>query len=116
MSRGLKENKPCVIWHITAHAYRPTSVALTDCPKSPLSVRIYLFVNIGTHPFHNFSQGQLDLAMLTGEMIEDIIGAAPTSLQPKQSHTRARSHRGGTDRCTTGPGCEIAAKQRATPD
>lgn len=64
------------------------SVALTDCPKvAPL--RQNLFVCQYWHsPFHNFSQGQLDLAMLTGEMIEDIIGQPQHPCSQNRAHTR----------------------------
>lgn len=71
----------------TVRALRLPSAALTDRPKvAPLCQNLFV-CQYRRSPFHNFSQGQLDLAALTGKMIEDIIG--------RHQHPRSqnRAHR-----------------------
>lgn len=58
MSGRLKENLPCLIWQwLYSSCLQAHVCSLDRLPKSRPSVRIYLFVNIGTHLFTTFPKG-----------------------------------------------------------
>lgn len=89
--RGDKEKNRHASSGSTFRALRPPSAALTGRPKvAPLCQNLFV-CQYRRSPFHNFSQGQLDLAALTGKMIEDIIGRHQHPCSQNRAH-RERTH------------------------
>lgn len=78
--------------HAVSHlvsAFQLVPMCLQPWPigqKSPLCQNLFV-CQYWHSPFHNFSQGQLDLAVLTGEMIEDIIGQHQQPRSQNRAHT-----------------------------
>lgn len=91
MSMRRKENPPCLICRVYSSCPRAHVCGLDGLPKSRPSCQNLFVCQYWHSPFHNFSQGQLDLAVLTGEMIEDIIGPHQQPSSPNRAHTRAHT-------------------------